>query len=259
MAYVRDEIIKQAQSWIGCKESNGSHKKIIDLYNSHKPLARGYKVKYTDHWCATFVSACAIKCGYTAIIPTECSCQTMIELLKKKGIWEEKDSHVPSPGDIIFYDWQDSGIGDNKGHSDHVGIVEKVVGSNITVIEGNYSESVKRRTIKVDSRYIRGYGIPKYTASAGTTVSNTNKIVSASKGAELKSDAIVGQYTVTANLHMRNGAGTANDSMVVLPKGTKVRCYGYYSVENDVRWLYVQASHKGVTYEGFCSSKFLKR
>ena len=30
--------------------------KIIDGYNAHKPLARGYLVKYTDAWCATFVS-----------------------------------------------------------------------------------------------------------------------------------------------------------------------------------------------------------
>ena len=259
MAYLRSEIVKQAQSWLGCKESNGSHKKIIDLYNSHKPLARGYKVQYTDHWCATFVSACAIKCGYTAIIPTECGCEAMINLFKKNGKWVESDAHKPSAGDIIFYDWQDSGLGDNKGHSDHVGIVEKVSGSTITVIEGNYSESVKRRTIQVNGKYIRGYGVPAYTASSSATTSSSPKMITASKGAEFKSDAISGQYTVTANLHMRDGAGTGNDSMIVLPKGTKVRCYGYYSVENDVRWLYVQASIDGVTYEGFCSSKYLKK
>jgi len=34
-------------------------------------------------------------------------------------------------------DWNDDGKGDNKGHSDHVGIVEKVSGDMITVIEGN--------------------------------------------------------------------------------------------------------------------------
>ena len=41
------------RSYLGCKEANGSHRKIIDLYNSHKPLARGYAVKYTDAWCST--------------------------------------------------------------------------------------------------------------------------------------------------------------------------------------------------------------
>ena len=162
MATTRTKIITQAQSWIGCKESNGTHKKIIDTYNAHKPLARSYKVKYTDAWCATFVSACAIKCGATDIIPTECSCSKMITLFKNLGSWKETDSYTPQAGDIIFYDWDDSGKGENTGNPEHVGIVEKVSGNNITVIEGNYSNSVKRRTLKVNGRYIRGYGLPKY-------------------------------------------------------------------------------------------------
>lgn len=163
MAYSRNTIIKQAESWVGRKESDGSHQAIIDVYNSHKPLARGYRVKYTDAWCATFVSAVSIKCGYTAIIPTECGCPNMIQLFKKLGEWKEDDSYKPDPGDIIFYDWQDSGSGDNQGNPDHVGVVEKVSGDTITVIEGNKNNAVGRRTIKVNSRYIRGYGLPKYT------------------------------------------------------------------------------------------------
>ena len=164
MSKYASEVVKQAQSWLGCKESNGTHKAIIDIYNSHKPLARGYKVKYTDEWCATFVSAVAIKLGYTSIIPTECSCNKMIELFKKLGAWVENETRLATAGDIIFYDWQDNGVGDNKGSAEHVGIVEKVANGTITVIEGNYNEAVKRRTIKVNGRYIRGYGVPKYDA-----------------------------------------------------------------------------------------------
>lgn len=164
MAKYASKVVGQAQSWIGKKESDGSHKVIIDTYNAHKPLARGYKVTYTDAWCATFVSAVAIKLGYTNIIPTECSCSKMIDLFKKLGSWVENDAHTPKAGDIIFYDWEDNGVGDNVGNSDHVGICEKVSGSTITVIEGNYSNSVKRRTLTVNGRYIRGYGVPKYDA-----------------------------------------------------------------------------------------------
>jgi peptidoglycan hydrolase-like protein with peptidoglycan-binding domain len=156
------EIVRQAQAWLGRKESDNSHREIIDIYNAHKPLARGYKVTYWDAWCATFVSAVAIKCGATDIIPTECGCGPQIELFKKLGEWVEDDSYIPSPGDIIFYDWQDSGAGDNRGGSDHVGIVESVVSNAIVVIEGNYSDSVKRRYLSVNGRYIRGYGVPKY-------------------------------------------------------------------------------------------------
>lgn len=164
MSKTANKVLEQAKVWLGVKEGTSSHKAIIDVYNAHKPLARGYKVKYTDAWCATFVSAVAIKAGCTDIIPTECSCQKQIELFKKNGSWVENDARVPEPGDIIFYDWEDGGNGDNTGFSDHVGIVEKVDGLTITVIEGNYSNSVKRRMLAVNGKYIRGYGVPKYAA-----------------------------------------------------------------------------------------------
>ena len=165
----RQNIINAAVSYIGCKESDGSHKKIIDLYNSHKPLTRGYTVKYTDAWCATFVSAMAIKCGLTDIIPTECGCGQMIALFQKLGAWQENDAYTPKAGDVIFYDWDDSGSGDNTGWPDHVGIVESVSGSTIKVVEGNISNAVGRRSLAVNGRYIRGYGVPKYKDDSSST------------------------------------------------------------------------------------------
>ena len=176
-----NKIINQAKAWIGKKESNGTHREIIDVYNNHKPLARGYKVKYTDAWCATFVSAVAIKCGCTDIIPTECGCEQMINQFKKIGAWVENENRTPKPGDIIFYDWSDNGIGDNKGYSDHVGIVENVSGGKITVIEGNYSDGVGRRVIAVNAKYIRGYGVPKYSTGGNTSikVGETVKVINA--------------------------------------------------------------------------------
>lgn len=43
--------------------------------------------------------------------------------------------------------------------------------------------------------------------------------------------AKAGTYTVVPDvgLHLRAGAGTGKKSLEVLPQGTKVRCYGYYS------------------------------
>lgn len=169
MSYLRTKVVEQAKAWLGYNEADGSHKKIIDVYNSHRPLARGYAVKYTDAWCATFVSAVAVQLDYTSIIPTECSCPKMIELLQKIGSWQENDSYVPNPGDILFYDWDDNGNGDNKGSSDHVGIVEKVSGNTITIIEGNYKNAVTRREIAVNGTYIRGFGVPKYDVEKTTT------------------------------------------------------------------------------------------
>ena len=175
MGKYAENVVREAIAWLGFKESNGTHKKIIDIYNSHKPLARGYKVKYTDEWCATFVSAVAIKLGYTDIIPTECGCPQMLEHFKKLGAFDESDNRAPSPGDVIFYDWEDAGNGDNKGRPNHVGIIEKVSDGYITVIEGNYNESVRRRKIKIGAKYIRGFGVPKYDKKAESVAPTPTK------------------------------------------------------------------------------------
>ena len=44
--------------------------------------------------------------------------------------------------------------------------VKKVDGNTITVIEGNYADMVKRRTLAVNGRYIRGYVCPMYSKIA---------------------------------------------------------------------------------------------
>lgn len=164
---LRNKVVQTARSYLGSKEANGSHKKIIDGYNAHKPLARGYLVKYTDAWCATFVSFVAIKCGITDVMPTECGCGAMIDLYKKKGRWQENDAYRPQPGDVIMYDWDDNGAGDCTGYPEHVGIVETVNGNTITVIEGNISDAVGERKLQVNGRFIRGYCLPDYASKAG--------------------------------------------------------------------------------------------
>lgn len=165
---VREQVVNTINGWIGKKEADGSHRSIIDLYNSHTPRARGYKVSYTDAWCATCVSAVAIKLGYTDIIPLECGCEEFVKLAKKMGIWVENDAYTPQIADIILYDWDDSGAGDCTGHSDHIGYVTAVSGKNLTITEGNMSNKVGTRKITVNARYIRGYVTPKYSTKATT-------------------------------------------------------------------------------------------
>jgi len=163
----RDDIVKIMQSWVGLKEADGSFKRIIDTYNGEKPLARGYAVKYTDAWCATTVSAAAIAAGIPRdIFPRECGCEAQTKLFASIGSWVEDDSYVPRPGDVIYYDWQDDGKGDDTGYSDHVGIVESCVDGKIVVIEGNHANAVGRRTLEVNGKFIRGYGVPRYVEEA---------------------------------------------------------------------------------------------
>ena len=136
------------------------------------------------------------------------------------GRWKEDDSYVPSVGDYIYYDWQDDGIGDNTGWPDHVGIVYSVNGNDLVIIEGNYKDSVGYRNMKVNGKYIRGYGLPNYASKVANTGSTTTKqstvngatstakkIATDSAAGMLKS--LAGTYKVTANnLNVRSGAGT---------------------------------------------------
>ena len=165
MSCTREQIVAQMQAWIGLKESNGSFKKIIDLYNSHTPRARGYKLKYTDHWCAGGLSAAFIACGAEDIFPLEVGCGKMRDKAKKMGIWVEADDYEPLPGDVIVYNWNAKKTGDTKTGASHVGLVESCKDGKIKTIECNYSKSVKRRTIKVNDYRIRGFITPLYDES----------------------------------------------------------------------------------------------
>ena len=163
---IREKVVAAAKAWIGCNEADGSHRQIVDVYNSHRPLARGYALKYTDAWCAGFVSAVAIKLDLTDIMPTEVGVWNMIELYRKLGRWQESDSYVPKPGDVIMYAWSDNGVGDCTSGASHVGIVAACDGKTITVIEGNKANAVGYREIAVNGRYIRGFGLPDYASKA---------------------------------------------------------------------------------------------
>ena len=159
---LRLSLVENAKTWLGAKEEDGSHQPIIDLYNSHTPLARDYAANYEDSWCSIFVSAMAVQAGLTDIIPTECGCEHHITLFQQMGCWEEADDYVPLPGDIVFYHWDCTDEGDCTTWSDHVGIVVGTAGDFIKVIEGNYGDQVGYHTIWVNHPEIRGYGLPNY-------------------------------------------------------------------------------------------------
>lgn len=169
-AALRRSVVQTAEKYLGCQEANRSHEKIIDLYNSHTPLAMGYEVQYTDSWCATFVSAVSISCGLTQIIPTECGCERQIELFRSLGRWEESDCAIPQPGDLIYYDWNMEETGECTGWADHVGIVVGTKWPFFKVIEGNLKDSVGYHYLILNDLQIRGFARPDY---AGFLQKNT--------------------------------------------------------------------------------------
>jgi len=169
----RQLYVTTARYWLGANEGSDQHKKIIDTYNSFKPLPRGYKMTYTAPWCAAFASVPGIQLGWTDILPVECSCSRLIELYKAHPYsrWEEHDDYIPQIGDGVIYDWQDGtdyATTDNTGAPDHVGIVINVGSKSFDVIEGNYGNTVKVRIVPINGRYIRGFLLPAFHLKADT-------------------------------------------------------------------------------------------
>lgn len=323
--YSRQAVVDLVESWIGKKESDGSFKSIIDIYNTMTKFPRGTKMLYSWAWCACTWSALAIKLGYESIMPIEISCYYIIEEAKKMGCWQEKDNYTPHPGDAVLYDWDDKNnfaTTDNTGTPEHIGTVTEVYKSAgyMVVVEGNFDNAVKIRTLSLNGRYIRGFITPKYTSNtvsapkqeanksvdtiareviAGkwgsgaerkkaleakgynyTTVQNrvneilngsavkpsttpapqtsTIKEVRATCDAQKFKKSLTGTYVTKDHLYMRNDAGSNKKALVVIPKGFKVNCYGYYSEFNGADWYYIQCVINGVKYTGFSHSAYLK-
>lgn len=180
---IRQKVISTAKAWLGRNEADGSHREIINIYNAIRPLPVGYKLSYNDYWCAGYVSAVGQKLSITDIILPECSCDRMIAKYKAAGRWQESDAYSPQPADIVIYDWQDDGAGDNTGSADHVGFVVSNKGTTMQIIEGNISNKVGYRTLSVNGRYIRGYCLPDY-ARANVPVSGSQSADKAPESSE---------------------------------------------------------------------------
>ena len=181
----RDNVTNIAQ--------NMSHEEALKIYNSQKKLPRGYKVTQKDPWCATWVSAVLIKSRVK--LNYECSCNELIKL--NKDIWVEDDNYLPQIGDLVLYDWQDTGVGDNKGSADHVGIVCEINSTGFKVIEGNMSNKVGYRTLKYNGKFIRGFITPHYEEkkySKGDIGDDIKIIQAYLKGLGLYKDKVDGSF-----------------------------------------------------------------
>lgn len=159
---IRQKVADTALALVGIKEGTVEHKKIIDTYNAKLPkLPRGYKMTYTDAWCAATMAYIGIVLGITDIILPECSCSAMIELYKRKGRWMEADDYVPELADIVMFDW-DAVKGECTGAPEHTGMIVGKKGNTLIVLEGNYDNQVKERTICIEYVKTRGYCLPDY-------------------------------------------------------------------------------------------------
>lgn len=110
-----------------------------------------------QEWCACFVSWCADQAGLiqSGAVPKFSVCTDGKNWFQNQGRWQGAGS-MPSPGAIIFFDWE------HDGTCDHVGIVERCDGTTVYTVEGNSGDAVRERSYAINSDSIMGYGMVVY-------------------------------------------------------------------------------------------------
>ena len=190
-------------------------------------------------------------------------------------------SQTPQLGACMV--WQKGATLTEADGAGHVAIVEKVVsGTEVVTSESAYGGAAFRTQTRkkgADGKWGMGNGYTflgfilnpapccrtgatESTAGAETTSADAAVTERRAADAAMSFDKeLAGTYTVdtAAGLHIRNGAGTGKASMAVLPGGTKVRNYGYYTLSGGVKWLYIQVTYNGVKYTGFSSGEYLRK
>ena len=257
-ARTAQDYLKVFRSWVGFSETNGKFKQIIDIYNSHTPLALGYKVKYTDEWCDTTVSAAAIQAGMVDLIGTECGCERHIAIFKKLGIWIEDGTVTPKPGYIIVYNWN-TRTQPNEGFADHIGVVDSVKNGIITCIEGNKGEAVGYRSIPVGWGYIRGYAAPKYDGEEETVqaeVPEASAPAPEKKSVGISKDPSWEGRVTASVLNVRTWAGIRYPRIKTFPtitRGTKVEVCDNVKASDGSTWYYIRIAGRiyGFVHSGY--------
>lgn len=186
MAYTREQTVALFKKYEGATTGSARHRDLVDTFNRVKP--HGERGNYTCPWCAITTTAVLIKAGYTTKnMPMSYNCGTLVEDMKRLGVWVERDDYVPEIGDLIIYNWDDNGKGDCTRGAYHVGMIISVdkKGRTFKVIEGNKgtTETCGIRKMNINGRYIRGFGHLKYQGanSAPGGSSGTSNASSGSK------------------------------------------------------------------------------
>ena len=199
----------------------------VNAYHNPKATSFDETVKY-------------LKQGYYAIA------------LMKKGTWT-------GGGHFVVLWWADDKVRINDPSSTR----ENRVNGNMATFknEAAYFWIVDAREYNNSGKLVDGTVAevePENVSQAAPGVTAERKATGTAKSFD---KGLAGTYKVTAGsgLHIRNVAGSKTGSMIVLPCGTKVQNYGYYTLVNGVKWLYIQVTYQGVKYTGFSSGQYLSK
>ena len=179
-----DKLIATAEAEIGylekksnkdldSKTANAGSKNYTKYNRDMKAWAKSAGIN--DQWCQNFVDWCFVKAfglelakkliyTFTNYTPTGSNA------FKKRDRYIKRGKGKPKRGDVIYF------YSSAKGRIGHVGIVYKVTSSTVYTIEGNTSGAstlvtngggVRKKSYKLTSTYIDGYGSVDYSAITG--------------------------------------------------------------------------------------------
>ena len=182
-----DKLIAVAEAEIGYLEKK-SNKDLDDKTanagsNNYTKYNRDMKnwaksAGINDQWCQNFVdwvfvTAFGLEMAKKLIYTFTNYTPTGSNAFKKKDRYIKRGSGKPKRGDVIYF------YSTAKGRIGHVGIVYKVSSSTVYTIEGNTSGAstlvtngggVKKKSYKLTSTYIDGYGSVDYSVIEGIDV-----------------------------------------------------------------------------------------
>lgn len=195
---LRDDVVKAAKSQIGVCEPSGD-----DVYLKWFNKTTGSSLPMNASWCACFTSWCLRKASVpTSVFGNFAQCSVALSWAKSKKIFYYRNTgHRPSPGDLIFFDWD----GDSK--PDHIGIVESTTVNSVKTIEGNTKggatvDGVREKIYSATSKSIYGYICLQYGDSVASkpkaTIKDVQSYLVSTYKASIKIDGIWGPLSKKA-------------------------------------------------------------
>jgi hypothetical protein len=183
----------------------------------------------------------------------ECDCSSLVAVcVNAAGIKVSKDIYTGNEKTALANTGGFTVLTDSKyiSKSDYLKRGDILLGSGHTaIVLSDGANATPNATVQ-----------PNTNSNTANTENSVKTEVKAKDGARSFLRTLSGPYKVTASwLNVRHGAGITKKVMVTIPKGTEVRCYGFYTTVLGKHWLYVQFTYKGVKYTGFASSTYLKK